>query len=198
MKKLVWCLIGSILLVSSCATQGPVLVRKPYGPFYVGNLYGGYISYGEGRHAGIDFDLSIGTPIIAASDGEVVYLAVALPDEKYSGGIGVALGHGDRIGSFYGHLTKVFIEKGQLVKRGQLIGLSGASNSGYRHLHFGIYKRGELAHLYSKSYDPDEFWTDGEPKCFNPATDYSKYSQEKITLPVACGEYANELISKIK
>jgi murein DD-endopeptidase MepM/ murein hydrolase activator NlpD len=168
------------------------------GPFYVGYPYGARVPYGEGRHPGIDFDINKGTPIIADSAGEIVYLEEPLPNEWWSGGISVALAHGERIGSYYAHLTNVFVKNGQLMKRGQLIGLSGANNSGNQHLHYGIYKRREDASLYSKTYDPDEYWLEGGPKCFNPGIDYSKYSNEKMTLPVACEEYAKELISKIK
>lgn len=189
MKKLLSCLILNVLLVSSCATHGP---------FYVGNPYGAPVSYGEGRHPGIDFDISNGTPIIAASDGDVVYLGEPCPSDPSCGGIFVALGHSDRIASLYGHVTKVFVKNGQSIKRGHLIGLSGASNSGYQHLHFGIYKRGENPKMYSKTYDPDDFWLDGKPRCFDPSMDYSKYSHEKITVPVACGDYAKVLISKTK
>ena len=187
MKILICCLLLSILLTVSCATPAT------YGPFYVGTRYGVPVDYGEGAHPGIDFDISNATPIIATSDGEVVYIGE--PDA--GDGIFVAVGHSDRIGSLYGHLTKVFVKKGQSIKRGQLIGLSGASKGGYAHLHFGIYKRGENPKMYSKTYDPDGFWLESKPMCFNPSMDYSKYPHEKMTLPVACGDYAKELISKI-
>jgi len=189
MKNLMFCLILSILLAASCATHGP---------FYVGNPYGAHVSYGEGRHPGIDFDLGRGTPIIAASDGEIIYVGDPCPGEPHCGGIFVAIRHGDHFKSLYGHLGKVFVETGQLLKRGQLIGLSGASNSGYAHLHFGICKIKGNCINYSQTYNPKKFWLDGEPQCFDPNMDYSNHSQKDITLPVACVEYANRLIAKTK
>ena len=189
MKKLFLCLILTVLL-SSCAT---------YGPFYVGNRHGAPVIYGEGKHPGIDFNIRIGTPIIAISDGTV--LAIGEPDSKelYGGGIFVKISHGEHFDAIYGHLSKILIEKGQLLKRGQMIGLSGASNDGYAHLHFGICKKGGgSSKNYSQAYNPDEFWLGGKPPCFDPNKDYSSYSQKEITLPVACGDYAKELKSKTK
>jgi murein DD-endopeptidase MepM/ murein hydrolase activator NlpD len=189
MKKLFFCLTFAVLFVSSCATHGP---------FYVGYPYGASVPYGEGRHPGIDFDISKGTPIIACSDGEVVYIGEPDAKERHGGGIFVEISHGEYFKSLYGHLTRIFVEKGQSLKRGQLIGLSGASNSGYQHLHFGICKIGGSCKNYSQTYDLKTVWYGGQPRCFDPKMDYSAYSQKDITLPVACAEYAKELIAEIK
>lgn len=190
MKNLMCCLVLSILLAAGCTTHGP---------FYVGNPYGAPVSYGERRHPGIDFNLSRGTPIIATSDGEIIYVGDPCPGEPYCGGIFVAIQNGDHFNSIYGHLSKVFVEKGQSLKRGQLIGLSGASKDPrYFHLHFGIGKIGGRAINYSQTFNPKRFWLDDEPQCFDPNVDYSNYSQKDITLPVACGEYAKRLIAETK
>jgi len=189
MKKLFFCLILNALLASSCATHGP---------FYVGNPYGAPVSYGERRHPGIDFDIRIGTPIIASSDGVVIYIGEPDSKELYGGGIFVGISHGEYFNTLYGHLTKIIVEKGQSLKRGQLIGLSGASNNGYAHLHFGICKIGGSCKNYSETYDPTKFWLGGKAQCFDPTTDYSRYSQKDVTIPVACGEYAKELIARTK
>ena len=84
-----------------------------------------------------------------------------------------------------------------------MIGLSGESNNygkiGYAHLHFGLCKIGRgSCENYSNSYDPKMFWLGGQPECFDPKMDYSVYSQKDITLPIACGEYAKELIARTK
>ena len=189
MKKLFFCMILNVLLASSCATHGP---------FYVGNPYDAPVSYGERRHPGIDFDISIGTPIIASSDGLVFYIGEPDSKERYGGGIFVGISHGEHFSTLYGHLNKIFVENGQSLKRGQLIGLSGASNNGYAHLHFGICKIGGSCKNYSETYDPMKFWLGGKAQCFDPNKDYSNYSQKDITLPVACGEYAKELAAQTK
>jgi murein DD-endopeptidase MepM/ murein hydrolase activator NlpD len=192
MEKLFLGLILTVLLTSSCATHGP---------FSVGNLHGGPAPYGEKRQPGIDFNLSTGTPIITPSDGVVIYIGEPDSKELYGGGIFVGISHGEHFNTLYGHLTKIFVEKGQSLKRGQFIGLSGSSNYGYAHLHFGVCKiTGNLrdCQSYSKTYDPDNFWLGGKAQCFNPEMDYSRYSQKDITIPIACGEYAIELMARTK
>ena len=62
-------------------------------------------------------------------------------------------------------------------------------------LQFGICKVGGSSQNYSQTYDPEKFWLDGRPKCFDPDEDYSKYSPEGITIPIACRAYAKELIA---
>ncbi len=150
------------------------------------------------RHPGIDFDIKIGTPIIACSDGEVIYIGEPGAKERWGGGIFVGISHGDSheeyFRSLYGHLTRIFVVRGQSVKRGELIGLSGASNNGYSHLHFGICKTD--CKNYSGTYDPNGFWLGGKAQCFDLSKDYSNYSQKDITIPVACGEYAKELVAR--
>lgn len=189
MKNLMCSLLLSILLTVSCATHGP---------FHVGTPYGVPVSYGEGRHPGIDFGLPVGTPIVAVSDGVVGYVGEPCPGQSHCGGIFVMTQHGDHFKSIYGHLSEAFVEKGQSLKRGQLIGLSGASNSGYLHLHFGIGKIGGKGINYSQTFNPKGFWLDGKPQCFDPNVNYSNGSQKDITLPVACGEYAKRLIAETK
>ena len=188
MKKLFFCLILIILLTSSCATHDPFYVDKPYGfP----------APYGEGSHPGIDFDISTGTPIITISDGQVIYIGEPKGPEN---GITVHVVHGKYFKSVYGHMSKIFVEYYQLLKRGQLIGISGASNNygkmDYQHLHFGICKIGGRCSNYSETYDPNMFWLGSRPQCFNPNMDYSNYSQKDITSPIACGDYGKALIAE--
>ena len=72
-----------------------------------------------------------GTPVISVTDGEVIGIAEADPYAPYGGGLRLKLSHGDHFDSVYVHLSEIFVEKYQLVKRGQLIGLSGVSNDGW-------------------------------------------------------------------
>lgn len=191
MKKLICCLFLSIFLIGSCDTQNSSSAI----PFYIYKQYGAPVYYGEGCHPGIDFEISQGTPIIAATDGEVSFVGDSDPEAVYRGGIFVRVQNATHFDLIYAHLNKVYVEKGQLLKRGQLIGLSGASNDGVSHLHFGICKVGGSSNKYSQTYDPEKFWLDGTPKCFDPSADYSKYSQIGITIPIACRAYANELMA---
>lgn len=85
-------------------------------------------------HSGTDFRASVGTPIKAANDGVVV-----IAKERFYAGNSVVINHGGGIYSQYYHLSKINVEVGNLVKKGEVIGLSGATGrvSG-PHLHFGI------------------------------------------------------------
>ncbi len=201
MKKLLFCLVSNALLISSCATQY-YATKSSYnvGPFVVGIPYGGYVPYGDNRHAGIDFNIPRGTPIIASLDGKVADIGEPCPGKSYCGGIFVSIYHGGFFNGFftrYGHLDKVFVKYGQKVKRGQLLGLSGANNSGYEHLHFAICAvNGPCPFL--NSYNPDKFSLSGEAECFDPTKEYVNYSQEHLTIPIACGGYAKDLLDRIK
>ncbi len=190
MKKYVFYMILAIFL-SSCATA-------THGPFYIDKPYGGPAPYGEGIHPGIDFGISRGTPIIAISNGKVILIRETAID-----GDEVVVMHGKHFISLYAHLSKVLVMKGQLLKRGQLIGLSGESNSwgkpGYQHLHFAICIIGRGGCLnYSNTLDPKMFWLGGQPQCFDQKMDYFVYSQKDITLPIACGDYGKALIAESK
>ena len=90
-------------------------------------------------HSGIDIANSRGTNVIASMRGTVSLLG-------YSGIYGryITLRHDEGFQTLYGHLDKIKVEKGQLLKQGQIIGEMGTT--GYStgvHLHFSIYKDGD-------------------------------------------------------
>lgn len=112
-------------------------------------------SYGKARvfneklasyHSGTDFRAAIGTKIKAANSG-----IVRLAKDRYYAGVSVIIDHGYGIYTQYYHLSKLNVKVGEKVKKGQIVGLSGASGrvSG-PHLHFGIFA-GE------KQIDPLDF-----------------------------------------
>lgn len=87
-------------------------------------------------HTGIDFGLPVGTPIYAPADG-VAYFA----NNSYNGGYGimVKLEHSFGFSTFYAHLSKIVVKKGDFVRRGQIIAYSGNSGrSTGPHLHYEI------------------------------------------------------------
>ncbi len=92
------------------------------------------------RHAGIDIPAKIGTKIVAANDGVVVYSG-----NEYSGfGNLIVIGHRDGTFTMYGHNHRNKVERGQVVKKGQLIGLVGnTGRSTGPHLHFEVRRNGD-------------------------------------------------------
>jgi murein DD-endopeptidase MepM/ murein hydrolase activator NlpD len=90
-------------------------------------------------HSGLDISAPIGTPIIATADG-VVTLA------GWDGSLGksVRISHGFGVQTRYGHMSKLDVQAGQKVKRGQIIGYVGTTGrSTGAHLHYEVYRDGE-------------------------------------------------------
>lgn len=194
MKKHICWLIFGVFLMCSCDSHKPLSVT----PFSICRNYGAPVVGGEGLHSGIDFKMSQGTPIIAATEGEVSQIGDSYPEASYSGGIFVRVRNLNHFDHIYAHLSRVYVEKGQFIERGQLIGLSGFPSEGLSHFHFGICKVGGDSQKYSQTYDPDQFWLKGIPTCFNPGEDYAQDSRERITLPIACKAYAKKVIAAEK
>lgn len=89
-------------------------------------------------HGGIDIANSIGTPILAASDGVVV---AAGPTAGY--GIWVKLRHSDGTVTLYGHLSAVLVNVGERVYAGdQIAKMGNTGNSTGPHLHFEVLLNG--------------------------------------------------------
>ncbi|EQB39687.1 hypothetical protein M947_06740 [Sulfurimonas hongkongensis] len=97
----------------------------------------------KGYHSGTDYRASVGTPIVASNDGVVALVK----DRFYSGG-SVIIDHGHGIYTCYFHMSKFDVKRGQEVKRGETIGLSGKSGRVTGpHLHFS-------ARVASEQVDP--------------------------------------------
>jgi hypothetical protein len=85
-------------------------------------------------HAGIDLANSIGTPIMAVSDGVVID---AGPTAGY--GMWVKLRHADGTVTLYGHVNTTLVSVGQRVMAGDQIATMGnRGNSTGPHLHFEV------------------------------------------------------------
>ena len=85
-------------------------------------------------HSGVDLKAAEGTHVKATNKGRIVLVA-----NHFFGGLSVVIDHGGGIQSMYFHLSHVFVQAGQLLEKGAIIGLSGSSGrvTG-AHLHFGI------------------------------------------------------------
>jgi murein DD-endopeptidase MepM/ murein hydrolase activator NlpD len=89
-------------------------------------------------HAGLDLAAAYGSPIVAAADGRVV-------SAGWSGGYGnlVRIAHADGVQTMYGHMSRIAVPSGALVRQGQLIGYVGSTGlSTGPHLHYEVLKDG--------------------------------------------------------
>ena len=89
-------------------------------------------------HKGIDFRAATGTRVYASKGGRVIFAG-------RKGGYGKIVGieHEDNFTTWYGHLSRIRVKRGQTVSQGKVIGLSG--NTGIStgpHLHFEIRYKG--------------------------------------------------------
>jgi murein DD-endopeptidase MepM/ murein hydrolase activator NlpD len=85
-------------------------------------------------HSGCDFGAPIGTSIHCVADGEVIH-------SSYMRGYGnvVIVDHGGGLSTVYAHCSRINVNDGQRVRRGQVLGAVG--NTGLStgpHLHFEV------------------------------------------------------------
>lgn len=137
-------------------------VPSPYDHFYfiqpiaATDIDSAFTTYGYGGvffenvvHTGIDMPGDIGTPVLAAGSGRVVYAGQGIYrggnniyDDPY--GKAVVIEHdfsyqGQPLFTLYAHLDEILVQKGQRVRSGEQIGLMG--NTGRTtgpHLHFEV------------------------------------------------------------
>ncbi|EQA62883.1 M23 family metallopeptidase [Leptospira alexanderi] len=113
---------------------------KP-GVGFVSSTFGGRVDpfglvvLGE-HHSGVDFASAEGTPIYATAPGIVV------ESGQSSGGLGknIRINHLNGIFTVYGHCSQILVEKNQIVKRGDLIGLVGSTGKATGpHVHYEVH-----------------------------------------------------------
>jgi len=85
-------------------------------------------------HSGVDLKGEEGTPVRAANDGKVILIC-----DHFFTGKAIFLDHGAEIISMYFHLQEIDVNEGDIVRRGQIIGLVGSTGRVTGpHLHWGM------------------------------------------------------------
>jgi hypothetical protein len=131
-----------------------VPTQRPVAGGDLGSYFGWRIDPMTGRsalHTGLDFQADPGTPILAAAGGVVV-------SQEYHPAYGnmVEIDHGNDLVTRYAHASRVYVKKGDLIRRGQKIaevGTTGRSTG--PHLHFEVLVQGV-------PQDPQKFLTAGQ------------------------------------
>ncbi|QBF84754.1 peptidase M23 [Shewanella maritima] len=89
-------------------------------------------------HNGTDFATPIGTPVVAPGDGVVTMVKNHAFAGKY-----VVIEHDNKVRTRYLHLSQFRVRKGQRVKRGQVIALTGNTGASTGpHLHYEFHVNG--------------------------------------------------------
>ena len=124
-------------------TNKPYMISSGYG-YRWGKLHEGIDITGTGGY---------GSPIYAANNGTVTTSVY----DSYNGNY-ILIDHGNGIISIYAHLCCRYVEKGQVVEMGQLIGGMGQTgNATGVHLHFGFYRERFVTGV-GRSIDPYTFY----------------------------------------
>lgn len=94
----------------------------------------------EGGHNGVDFRAAIGTSIVAPAAGKIERIH---SEDTGKGGMYIVLDANGVVHKFF-HLSDIMVEKGEMVDKGQVIGLSGDTGdvSG-PHLHWEKHVAGQ-------------------------------------------------------
>ena len=122
--------------------EGPALFTLPLGPparplpeaktFGWNRIFNGKPA--SQPHMGVDYALTTGTPVLSVADGVVV-----LAQDLFYPGNAVFLDHGDGLITMYFHLSRIDVQEGQEVKKGETLGLAGETGRATGpHLYFGI------------------------------------------------------------
>ncbi len=102
----------------------------------------------ERPHSGVDLGAERGTPVLAAADGEVVWVGYGFyrgsPDPNDPYGLAISIRHGfgykdQELYTVYAHLRRAFVWVGQRVSAGEVIGTVGETgHASGPHLHFEV------------------------------------------------------------
>ncbi|MBQ6119218.1 MAG: M23 family metallopeptidase, partial [Clostridia bacterium] len=98
------------------------------------------INGGESFHSGRDIAADEGTDIRAVYDGTVVAVGVGELSGNY-----VKIDHGDELEALYCHCSAVYVNDGDLIRKGDIIAAVGQTGAATGpHLHFELHRNGEV------------------------------------------------------
>ena len=129
------------LLFNRALDRNTVPSREPIAGSFVTSGFGGRADpFGGGSqfHKGIDFQASIGDPVLAVADGVVSYAGT-----RSGYGNTVEIDHGNGYVTRYAHNSRLVRQVGDLVRAGQEIAKAGSSGrSTGAHVHFELWQDG--------------------------------------------------------
>jgi murein DD-endopeptidase MepM/ murein hydrolase activator NlpD len=103
-------------------------------------------------HQGLDFGAPFGSPIVAATDGNVIFAGPHGGHGNY-----VRIGHAGNIQTGYAHMSRIVARAGEHVRQGQLIGYVGSTGlSTGPHLHYEVFQGGRPINPASMKFTTTE------------------------------------------
>lgn len=109
------------------------------------------------EHHGVDYLVPEGTAVFATADGTVKTLS----EKNSTHGKAITIDHGNGYETSYSHLLDTRVRKGQKVKRGDIIALSGNSGLSFApHLHYEVRYRDtrvDPIHYFFLELSPEEY-----------------------------------------
>lgn len=97
------------------------------------------------EHTGIDIDADQGTPVVASADGTVYSVTYPTSPSLSS----ITIQHGDEFQTRYLHMSRVNVSPNEIVRQGQVIGLSGGARGSFG---AGIFTTGDHLHYEIKRF----------------------------------------------
>lgn len=108
-------------------------------------------------HQGVDYTIPEGSSVFATADGVVRDVAA----RNSTSGNSITLDHGNGYQTVYNHLSKINVTKGQRVRRGDIIALSGDTGLSLApHLHYEVRYNGmrvDPIHYFFMELSPSEY-----------------------------------------
>ena len=108
-------------------------------------------------HTGMDFSAKTGTEIYATGNGVIAKVRRS----KKGYGNHVVINHGYGYKTLYAHMSRYTVKKGQVIKRGEIIGYVGNTGTSVApHLHYEVHKNGKKinpVNFYYNDLSSDEY-----------------------------------------
>ena len=120
------------------------LAGRPLSSGWISSNFGGRIDPFNGElawHQGVDFATAVtGVEVFSVASGVVTFAG-----ERSGYGMLVEVNHGNSYESLYAHNQEILVNPGDIIKKGQVVALSGNSGrSTGPHVHFEIHKNGRV------------------------------------------------------
>ena len=131
------------LLANRKMQRDVFLAGRPVRKGWMSSRFGHRVDPINGKrawHNGVDFAGKEGADVIAVAAGVVVFAG-----ERSGYGRMVEINHGSGYSTRYGHHKELVVKAGDIVRKGEVIGLMGSSGrSTGPHVHFEVFKNGRV------------------------------------------------------